>query len=49
MLVQRLDDIERQHGSGSVVMQALRAAQHQLERSVGVIEAALRQSMSGAT
>ncbi len=41
-LVQRLDDIERRHGSGSLVMQALTAGQPELERSVGVIEAALR-------
>ena len=41
-LGQRLDDIERRHGSGSLVMQALRAAQPELVRCVAAIEAAMR-------
>lgn len=41
-LGQRFDDVERRHGSGSLVMEALRRAQPELERCVGVIEAALR-------
>jgi hypothetical protein len=41
-LGERLDDVERRHGSGSLVMEALRRAQPELERCVGAIEAALR-------
>jgi len=41
-LGQRLDDIERRHGSGSLVMQALSAAQPELERTVVAIEGAMR-------
>ena len=40
-LGQRLADIERRHGSGSLVLQALRAAQPELERCVAVTELAL--------
>ena len=43
-LAERLDDIERRHGSASPVMQAMKGAQPELERSVAVIEAALRAS-----
>jgi HD superfamily phosphodiesterase len=41
-LDERLDDVERRPGSGSLVMEALRRAQPELERCVGVIEAGLR-------
>jgi hypothetical protein len=40
-LRQRLEGIERRHGSRSLVVQALRAAQPELERCVAVIEAAM--------
>jgi hypothetical protein len=45
-LGQRLDDIERRHGGGSLVMEALRRAQPELERCVGVIEAVVRRDRS---